>query len=41
MRIISWEKRKVQKKIRKWVKEKKEEGLNVKAGYARVRINGK
>lgn len=39
--MISWEKRKVQKKIRKWVMEKKEERLNVKAGYARVRINGK
>lgn len=36
---LTWEKRRVQKKIRKWVKEKKEKGLNVKARYARIKIN--
>lgn len=37
---VTWKERKLQKKTRKWVRDKKEQGLNVKAGYARVRING-
>ncbi|XP_024888803.1 uncharacterized protein LOC112465472 [Temnothorax curvispinosus] len=37
---LTWEERKVQEEIYRWVKVQKSNGVDVKAGYARVRING-
>lgn len=36
---LTWEERKIQEKIGRWVKEQKSKGLKVKASYARVKIN--
>lgn len=37
---LTWQERKTQEKIHKWVKEEREKGRDVKVGYARVRIGG-
>lgn len=37
---LSWAERKVQVRINRWVKERKEKGLEVKARLGRVRIKG-
>lgn len=38
---LSWEERKVQERIGRWVREERDKGREVKAGYARVRIEGR
>lgn len=38
---LTWEERKVQEKMGKWAKEKREKGKTVKMGFARVMIDGK
>lgn len=37
---LTWEERKRQERIGRWVKEQRNKGEDVKAGYARVRIKG-
>lgn len=37
---LTWEERKRQERINKWVKEEKEKGKDVKIGFTKVRING-
>ncbi|XP_070163512.1 golgin subfamily A member 6-like protein 22 [Polyergus mexicanus] len=37
---LTWEERKRQERIGRWVKEQRSKGEDVKAGYARVRIKG-
>jgi len=38
---LTWEERKTQERINKWVKEQREKGKEVRSGLARVRIEGK
>lgn len=38
---LTWEERKIQERIYKWVRREKEKGREVKAGYAKVRVEGK
>lgn len=38
---LTWDEREVQKKIYKWVREKKDKGRNVKTGFARIMIERK
>lgn len=37
---LSWEDRKVQENINKWVREKRARGEDVKVGYGKVKIKG-
>lgn len=37
---LSWEERKVQERINRWVKEKRSKGSDVKISFGRVRIGG-
>lgn len=37
---LTWEERKIQKKISRWGKEEKEKGKDIKIGLGKVRING-
>jgi len=37
---LSWEERKVQEKINRWIKEQKGKGLEIKKGLGRVRVKG-
>lgn len=38
---LTWEERKVQEKIYRWVKEERSNGREIKVGYARVNIEGR
>jgi len=38
---LTWEERKTQERINKWVKEQREKGKEVRSGLARVKIEGK
>lgn len=38
---LTWEERKVQEEIGRWVGTERDRGKMVKAGYARVRIDGR
>lgn len=37
---LIWQERRVQGKISKWAREKRSEGMDVKIGYGKLRING-
>lgn len=37
---LSWEDRKMQENINKWVKEKRAKGEDIKVGYGKVKIKG-
>lgn len=38
---LTWEERKVQEKIGRWVRAERDRGKEVKTGYARMRIEGR
>lgn len=37
---LSWEERKIQERINRWVRRQREKGLDVKVGLGRVRVKG-
>lgn len=37
---LSWEERKIQEKMNRWAREKREKGFQVKIGLGRIRIGG-
>lgn len=37
---LSWEERKIQKKINKWAREQRRKGEEIKVGVGRVRVRG-
>lgn len=37
---LSWEERKVQERINRWAKEKRNRGEDIKIGFGKVRVRG-